>query len=324
VRHLKFIAALGIALFGFASESLIADTYPGRTVTIVVPYPAGGSVDGVARILAQKLGETLGPTFIVDNRAGGAGGSVGANSVARSAPDGYTLLLTASIHVITPFLSKTIPYDVVKDFTPVSLVASGPLLVSTTPGVAANDLKTFFALVRENPAKYTFATSSYGSAGHLAVELLKREAKLDTLVIPYKGAGPMLNDLVGGQIQLVADPMLSSLPLARGGKIKALAVTSLKRVAAAPEIPTVAESGMADFELASWYGLWGPKDLPASVVARLHEAIVAVLARPDVRERLGVLGFDSIGSTPGEFARYINSEMGKYAKIIRDQNIKPE
>jgi tripartite-type tricarboxylate transporter receptor subunit TctC len=321
VRSLALIALMAAAL---VATPVGAQTYPGRTVTVVVPYPAGGSVDGVARILAQKLGEMLGHTFIVDNRAGGAGGSVGANSVARSAPDGYTLLLTASIHVITPFLNKTIPYDVVKDFTPVSLVASGPLLVSTTPGVAANDLKTFFALVRENPAKYTFATSSYGSAGHLAVELLKREAKLDTLVIPYKGAGPMLNDLVGGQIQLVADPMLSSLPLARGGKIKALAVTSLKRVAAAPEIPTVAESGMADFELASWYGLWGPKDLPASVVARLHEAIVAVLARPDLKERLGVLGFGAIGSTPGEFARYINSEMGKYAKIIRDQNIKPE
>jgi tripartite-type tricarboxylate transporter receptor subunit TctC len=301
-----------------------AQTYPGRTVTMVVPYPAGGSVDGVARILAQKLGETLGHSFIVDNRAGGAGGSVGANSVVRSAPDGYTLMLTASIHVITPFLSKTIPYDVVKDFTPISLVASGPLLVSTTPSVAANDLKTFFELVRQGPGKYTFATSSFGSAGHLAVELLKREAKLDTLVIAYKGAGPMLNDLISGQIQLVADPMLSSLPLARGGKIKALAVTSLARVAAAPEIPTVAEAGMADFEFASWYGLWGPKDLPAPIVAKLHEAAASVLARPDVKERLNTLGFEALGSTPGDFAKYIDGEMSKYAKIIRDQNIKPE
>jgi tripartite-type tricarboxylate transporter receptor subunit TctC len=234
------------------------------------------------------------------------------------------LLLTASIHVITPFLSKTIPYDVVKDFTPISLVASGPLLASTTTSVPANDLKTFFEMVRKEPAKYTFATSSFGSAGHLAVELLKREAKLDTLVIAYKGAGPMLNDLISGQIQLVADPMLSSLPLARGGKIKALAVTSLKRVAAAPEIPTVAESGMADFELASWYGLWGPKDLPAPIVAKLNEASAAVLARPEVKERLNTLGFEALGSTPGDFAKYIDSEMAKYAKIIRDQNIKPE
>jgi len=305
-------------------RSVSAQQYPARTVTVVVPYPAGGSVDGVARILAQKLGETLGQSFIVENRAGGAGGAVGANSVAKSPADGHTLMLTASIHVITPFLSKSLPYDVVRDFTPISLVASGPLLVSTAPNVAANDLKSFFELVRSNPGKYTFATSSYGSAGHLAIELLKRDARLDTLVISYKGAGPMLNDLMGGQIQLVADPMLSSLPLARGGKIKALGITSLTRVAAAPEIPTVAEAGMTGFEFASWYGLWGPKDLPPAVVAKLHDAAANVLARPDVKERLNVLGFEAIGSTPDFFGKYIDAEMAKYAKIIKDANIKPE
>ena len=172
-------------------------SYPSRTVSIVVPYPPGGSVDGVARIIAQKLSEIPGQNFIVENRAGGAGGIVGANYVAKAAPDGYTLLLTASIHVVTPFLHKSVPYDVVTDFTPVTLIASGPLIVSTAPQVPANTLKEFFDLVRKNPNKYTFATSSFGSAGHMAVELLKRDAGVSTLVIAYKGAGPALTDLDG-------------------------------------------------------------------------------------------------------------------------------
>ena len=324
MRHLKFIAALGIALFGFTSESVIADTYPGRTVTIVVPYPAGGSVDGVARIIAQKLNETLGQSFIVENRAGGAGGIVGANYVAKAAPDGYTLMLTASIHVVTPFLRKTVPYDVVTDFTPITLVASGPLVVSTTPDVPAKTLKEFFDLVRKDPNKYTFATSSFGSAGHLALELLKRDAGVETLVIAYKGASPALTDLMSGQVQLMADPMLSSLPLAKAGSIKALAITSTKRVASAPEIPTVAESGMKGFDFASWYGLWAPKGLPADLVTKIQGEVAKIVERPDVKERLGVLGFEPIGSTPDYFAKYIKDEMAKYEQIVKDANIKAE
>jgi len=301
-----------------------AQIFPNHNVNIVVPYPAGGSVDGVARIMAQKLHERLGQSFIVENRAGGSGGIVGANYVAKAPPDGYVLMLTASIHVITPFLSKSMPYDVVKDFTPIGLVATGPLIVSTTPGVTAGNLKDFFAQVRKEPAKYTFATSSFGAAGHLAIELLKREAGIDTLVIAYKGAGPMLTDVMSGQVQLVADPMLSSLPLAQSGKIKALAVTSLKRVAAAPEIPTVSESGMAGFEFVSWYGLWGPKGLPADIVAKLQAQVAAIVAEPDVKERMSILGFEPVGSTTDYFAKYIDDEMAKYAKIIRDANIKAE
>ena len=303
---------------------IAAQTYPARTVNIVVPYPAGGSVDGVARILAQKLGESFGSSFIVENRAGGAGGTVGANAVAKAPPDGYTLMLTASVHVTTPFLFKNIPYDVVKDFTPITLVATGPLVVSTAPNVPANNLKEFFELVRKTPDKFTFATSSFGSAGHLAIELLKRQAGVNTLVIAYKGAGPMLNDIMGGQIQLIADPMLSSLPLAQAKKIKALAITSLKRVSAAPEIPTVEESGLEKLEFVSWYGLWGPKDLPADLVAKIQSHAVKVLAQPEVKQKLGVLGFEAIGTTPAEFAKFIDKEMATYSKIIKDANIKAE
>jgi tripartite-type tricarboxylate transporter receptor subunit TctC len=316
--------ALIAALWLVLAAPALAQPYPHRTVSVIVPYPAGGSVDVVARLLVQKLNESMGANFIVENRAGGAGGAVGANVVAKAPPDGYTLMLTASIHIITPFLNSKIPYDAVHDFAPVSLVAAGPLIVSTAPNVPAGSLKEFFELVRKTPDKFTFATSSFGSAGHLAIELLKRDAKVDTLVIAYKGAGPMLNDIMGGQIQLIADPMASSLPLAASGRIKALAVTSAKRVAAAPTIPTIAESGMTGFDFSSWYGLWGPKGLPADVTAKLRTEVAKALAQGEVKERLGALGFEAIGSTPEEFAKFIDDEAAKYREIIKDAGIKTE
>jgi tripartite-type tricarboxylate transporter receptor subunit TctC len=317
-------SALAIALTTLLPAAATAQNYPSRTVTVVVPFPAGGSVDGVARILVQKLNETVGQHFVVENRAGGASGIVGANAVAKAAPDGYSLLVSASVHVINPLLYKSVPYDVVRDFTPVTLLAEGPLIVSTTPSVPANNLKDFFALVRKDSQKYTFGATTIGSAGHLALELLKRDAGLDTRVIAYKGTAPALTDLMSGQIQLLADPMLSSLPLAQAGKIKALGLTSLKRAAAAPDIPTVEESGMKGFAFASWYGLWGPKNLPADVSNTLQAHIAKVLALPDVKQRLNALGFEPIGSNGEEFATYIREEMAKYEKIINDAKIKVE
>ncbi|HEY7662131.1 MAG TPA: tripartite tricarboxylate transporter substrate binding protein [Xanthobacteraceae bacterium] len=322
--RLMTMSALAIGLAALTATPAPAQDYPAHTVTVVVPFPAGGSVDGVARILVQKLNETAGQHFIVENRAGGASGTVGANAVAKSPPDGYTLLLSASVHVINPFLYKSVPYDVVNDFTPVSLLADGPLIVSTTPSVPANNLKDFFALVRKDPQKYTFGTTSIGSASHLAIELLKSDAGLDTLVVAYKGTAPALTDLMSGQIQLLADPMLSSLPLVQGGKIKALGLTSLKRAAAAPEIPTVEESGVKGFQFVSWYGLWGPKKLPADISNKLQTEIAKVLALPDVKQRLNTLGFDPIGTGGEQFATYIRDEMAKYQKIIKDAKIKVE
>ena len=322
--RLALTSALAIALAVPFAAAAAAQNYPSRTVTVVVPFPAGGSVDGVARIMVQKLNETMGQHFIVENRAGGASGIVGANAVAKAAPDGYTLLVSASVHVINPFLYKSVPYDVVHDFTPVTLLAEGPLIVSTTPSVPANNLKDFFALVRKEPQKYTFGATTIGSASHLALELLKHDAALDTLVVTYKGTAPALTDLMSGQIQLLADPMLSSLPLAQAGKIKALGLTSLKRALAAPDIPTVEESGVKGFAFASWYGLWGPKNLPADLSTTLQAHIAKVLALPDVKQRLNALGFEPIGSDGKEFATYIREEMAKYEKIINDAKIKVE
>jgi tripartite-type tricarboxylate transporter receptor subunit TctC len=324
MKCFHILAMLGAVLLGLGSTPGMADSYPSRAVTIVVPYPPGGSVDGVARIIAQKLAESLGQGFIVENRAGGVGGIVGASYVARANPDGYTLMLTASIHVVTPFLRKTMPYDVVADFTPITLVASGPLLVSASPNVPANTLGEFFDLVRKDPGKYTFATSSFGSAGHLAIELLKRDAGVKTLVVAYKGGGPALTDLMSGTVQLIADPMVSSLPLAKAGNIKALAITSLKRIAIAPEIPTVAESGMKALDFASWYGIWAPKGLPADLVTKIQTEVTRIAQRPDVKEQFALLGFEPIGSTPDYFAKYIQDEMVKYEQIIKDANIQAE
>ena len=323
MRMIIMTSALALTLAAPMSAAR-AENYPSRTVTVVVPFPAGGSVDGVARILVQKLNETAGQHFIVENRAGGASGIVGANAVAKAAPDGYTLMVSASVHVINPFLYKSVPYDVVNDFTPVSLIADGPLIVSTTPSVPANSLKDFFALVRKDPQKYTFGTTSVGSASHLAIELLKSDAGLDTLVVAYKGTAPALTDLMSGQIHLLADPMLSSLPLAQGGKIKALGLTSHKRAAAAPDIPTVEESGVKGFHFVSWYGLWGPKNLPADISSKLQADVAKVLALPDVKQRLNTLGFDPIGTGGEQFATYIRDEMAKYEKIIKDAKIRVE
>src|SRR5262249_44015109 len=211
---------------------------------------------------------------------------------------------------------------VAADSTAATPWPDGPLIGSTTPGVPASNLKEMFELVRKAPQKYTFGTTSIGSASHLAIELLKHDAGIDTLVVAYKGTAPALTDLMSGQIQLLADPMLSSLPLARSGKIKALGLTSLKRAASAPEIPTVEESGVKGFEFVSWYGLWGPKNLPADVAAKLQADVAKVLALPDVKERLNTLGFEPIGLNGEQFAAYIRTEMAKYEKIIKDAKIK--
>ena len=321
MKHLLSAVLVAIACV-LIPQSALAQAYPSRTITVVVPFPAGGSVDGVARILVQKLNQVPGWSAIVENRAGGAGGTVGANTVAKAASDGYTLMLTASVNAINPLLFKNLPYDFVNDFTPITLLAIGPLLVSAPPTIPVNNLKDFFALVRKDPQKYTFGHTSPGSASHLAMELLKRDAKLETLIVGYKGTAPALNDLMGGTIHLLADPMLSSLPLAQGGKTKALAVTSLKRMAAAPDVPTVEESGMKGFELVSWYGVWGPKALPPDVTNKLQSEMVKIIKQPDVTQRLLTIGFEPVGSTASEFSAYIKDEMAKYDRIINAANIK--
>jgi len=298
-----------------------AQTYPQKPVRITVPYPPGGTVDLVARHLAQQLGTQVGQQFVVENRAG-ANGTIGSDFVSKAAPDGYTLLVQASIFVINPLFLKNVPYDVQRDFAPVSNIGSVPLLVTAHPSVPAANLRDFVTLVRANPDKYTFATTGLGSAGHLTEEVIKRDAGLSILIVPYKGAGPALTDIVGGQVSALADPLPSSYPHVKGGRLKALAVTSRERVAFMPEVPTMAESGFPGFEMLSWYGLWGPPALPREIVDRLALEASKAVKSPEMQEKLAAQGFLPKGSTAPEFAAYVKDEIAKYAKIVKDANIK--
>jgi tripartite-type tricarboxylate transporter receptor subunit TctC len=297
--------------------------YPAKPVRIVVPYPPGGTVDVVARTLAQQLTVQTGQNFVVENRAG-ANGTIGSDFVAKSAPDGYTLLVQASIFVINPLFLKTVPYDVQRDFTPVANIGSVPLLVTAHPSVPAANLREFVALVRANPDKYSFATTGLGSAGHLTEEVIKRDAGLQILIVPYKGAGPALTDIVGGQVSALADPLPSSYPHVRGGRLKALAVTSRTRMPFLPDVPTMAESGFPNFEMLSWYGLWGPPGLPKDVVDRLAAETARAVKSPDLLDKLAAQGFIADGSGPAAFASYVRDEIAKYERIVREANIKVE
>jgi len=312
-------AAAAIALsFALAAG---AQTYPQKPVRITVPYPPGGTVDLVARHLAQQLGTQVGQQVIVENRAG-ANGTIGSDFVSKATPDGYTLLVQASIFVINPLFLKNVPYDVQRDFAPVSNIGSVPLLVTAHPSVPAANLRDFVTLVRANPDKYTFATTGLGSAGHLTEEVIRRDAGLSILIVPYKGAGPALTDIVGGQVSALADPLPSSYPHVKGGRLKALAVTSRERVAFMPDVPTMAESGFPGFEMLSWYGLWGPPALPREIVDRLATEVARAVKSPEMQEKLASQGFLPKGSTAPEFAAYVRDEIAKYAKIVKDANIK--
>ena len=317
------VASSLVASIAFSTAAL-AQTFPSKPVTIVVPFPPGGSVDGAARILAAELGERTGKSFVVENRAGGAGGSVGSASVQRAEPDGHTVLFNASIHVIQPLINPNIKYDVVNDFTHIAQTAAGPLLVTTHPTVPVANLKEFFAAVKADPKRYTIITSGLGSAGHLTVEYLKLQAGVEAPTLPYRGAGPALNDLLGGHVHLMADPMLSSLPNVREGKLKALAVTTLKRTPLAPEVPTVAENGMNPFEMVSWYAVWGPKDLDPAAAAFLGTNIAEIVKTDAYKKRLAPLGFEAIYRNAAHLKAYIVDEMKRYDPIIKAAKIKVE
>ena len=317
----RAIAALAVVLS--AAAALAADQYPQRPVRVIVPYPPGGAVDAVARLTGQKLGEAFGQNFIIDNRSG-ANGVIGGEIVARAQPDGYTLLSTASIHIINPLVVGKVPYDAIRDFAPVSQVAAGPLLLVAHPSLPANGVKELIALAKSQPGKLTCAISSRGAAGHLAVEMLKFSAGMDYLIVPYKGSGPAYFDLIGGQVQFMMDPILAALPHVKGGKLKALAVTSSKRAAMIPEVPTVAESALPGFEFYSWYGVWAPRGTPRDVVNRIAHEIKRMVDAADVNGRLTAQGFEPVGSTPEQFARYIDAEYAKYAKVVKQAGIKAE
>jgi tripartite-type tricarboxylate transporter receptor subunit TctC len=319
----KFAGALFAAAALCAPMAVHGQTYPSKVVRIVVPYPPGGTVDAIARVIAQRLSESLGQQFIVDNRPG-ASGTIGSTAVAKSPADGYTLLVQASTFVASPLLMSNIPYDVEKDFTPVTNLGSVPLLVTAYPGLPAKNLKEFLVAIKADPKKYVFGTSAVGSASHLAEEAIKYEAKVDFTILPYKGTSPALIDVMGGHISAMVDALPSTMPHVKSGKLKPLAVTTAKRVAALPDVPTVAESGLDGFEMVSWYGLWAPPGLPPELVTKLQQEVAKALKSPQVAKALVDYGFVPSGSTPEEFKAYIKQESAKYAKLIKAANIRLE
>lgn len=325
----------GAALAGAAALTLLqapqaaAQTpYPKvRPITIVVPHAPGGAVDGVARTLAERLASELGQSVIVENRAG-ASGMIGAASVARTEADGYTLYFNASIHSINPLLYKsTIKYDAVKDFTAIGMVAQGALIFSVNPQVPAKTVQELVSVVKAAPDKFSFVTSGYGSAGHLGVAQFLYETGLSKGGIPivlYKGAAPALQDLVGGQVHAMMDPFLSSLPHVQSGRLRALAVTGATRSPLLPDVPTMREAGLKDFEFYSWYGLWAPAKLPAPILKTLEAATAKAAQDPALKTKLNGLGFDVAYRNAADFDKFIASEMTKYQAIIEKANIKIE
>jgi len=313
-------SAIAIALFG-ATTAAIADTYPSKPVTIVIPFPPGGTLDVVGRMLAQKLTEQMGQSFIVDNRPG-AGGTIGASVVKNARPDGYTLLFSPSTFVSTPMTMPTPPYDAIKDFTPVALVAKAPLAVAVRQDLPFNDVKGLVAYAKANPGNMTFAIGSSASAGHMSTELLKRAGGIEYLVVPYKGSGPAYQDLIGGRIDAFIDPILGSSSHAKAGKLKVIAVTSKERVPSLPNTPTVGES-VPGYEFYSWYGLWGPAKMPKEIADRLNAEVNKAL-NGDMKAKLTEQGLLLTPGSIEDFVHFQQDDTVKVAKIIKDANIKAE
>jgi tripartite-type tricarboxylate transporter receptor subunit TctC len=301
-----------------------ADVYPSKPIRFVVAFPPGGGTDIIARSIAQKLGERLAQQVLVDNRPG-AGGNIGTDIVAKSAPDGYTMLMgSAGPLAINASLFANMPFDPVRDLAPVTLAASTPNVLVVHPSLKATTVKELIALARAHPGEINFASSGHGTPAHLAGELFNSMAGVKLVHVPYKGAAPALADLLGGQVQLMFSTMPPALPHVKDGKLRALAVTSLKRSPAMPELPTVGEAALPGFEANTWHGVVLPAGTPTGIVARLNREIVAILHLPDIVERLSSQGAEPVGSTPEEFAAYIRSETLKWAKVVRDSGAKAE
>ena len=298
-----------------------AQTYPGRPVKVIIPFPPGGTLDIVGRMLAQKLSEQTGQQFVVENRAGG-NGSIGATAVTRSPNDGYTFLFNASTFVTGPIVMATPPYSISGDFTAVALVAKAPLSVAVNKNLGIADLKGLFNYAKANPGKLTFAIGSVASAGHLATELLKRGGGGDYTIVPYKGSSPAYQDLIGGQIAGFVDPVLGAVQHHKSGNLRILAVTSATRLTTLPDVPTVAET-LPGYEFTSWYGLWGPAKLPADITTRLNAEVNKALAG-EMRERLLSQGILPGGGSIAEFGKFQQDYISEMGKLIADAKIRVE
>lgn len=319
IRVFVFTILLGGG-FAFAAEA-----YPTKTITFIVPYSAGGATDIIGRVLAQKLSESLGQQVIVDNRAG-AGGNIGAQAVARAPADGYTLLVGAltSHSIIATLQHGTVQYNLEKDFAPISIVATVPLVFVVHPSVPANSLKEFAALAKAKPGHFTYASSGAGAPQRMAVELFRRLAGVEMVHVPYKGSGPAMTDLIGGQVLTAAETVPAAQAQVKAGKLKALAVTTAERIPMLPDVPTAKEAGFPGFEVSSMFGVLAPARTPKSIIDRLNSELVKILQMPDVKAKLLEQGAFATHTTPEQAAERIRQEIAMWAKVIKEADIKAD
>jgi tripartite-type tricarboxylate transporter receptor subunit TctC len=296
----------------------VGQTYPSKPIRFIVPLSAGAG-DTLTRTIGQKLSESWNQPVVVENRPG-AGSTIGTDLVAKAAPDGYTLLMASFSHAVNPTLYAKLPYDTLKDFAAVTLIASAPNVLTVNPGVPANSVAEVMALVKSQPGKLHFASAGNGSSSHMAGELFKSLTGAQIVHVPYKGAAPAMTDLLAGQVQMAFDPLPSSLANIKAGKLRAVAVTSAKRSSALPEVPTIGES-VPGYQVAVWYGVVVPANTPKDIIGRLHAEIVRILNLPDVNERVAGLGFETLSGTPDEFQAFIEAEVGKWGRVVREAGL---
>ena len=304
-----------------ATGAALAQTFPARPVRMVVPYSQGTATDNVARLFAQKLGESWSQQAVVENQPG-ANGIIGTEAVARAPKDGHTLAVIAANHVVSGHLYSKLPYDPVKDFAAISIVGQVPFLLVVHPSVAARSAQELAQLARAQPGRLSYGSAGSGSPPHLSGEMFKSLAKVDILHVPYKGLAPALTDLLGGQVQMVFPAITAGLPHVRSGKLRALGVTSLARSPAAPDLPTLDEQGLSGFEVVSWIGFVAPAGTPAELIAKLHADVAKVLAAKDVRERLAGFGVDIVGSTTEQMAQVMAHDSARWGRIVRESGAK--
>src|SRR6266550_7456986 len=314
---------LAAAWLAFGVVPCSAQNYPARPVRLVVGFPAGGPTDAIARIVAQKLSDKLGQQFFVEN-IGGAGGNTAAGQVARAAPDGYTIHVISTGFVVNPSLYAKVPYDPIRDFAPVTLVAASPNVVVVNPTVPAKSIPELVQLIRDNPGKYSFAGPGVGSTPHLSGELFKLSFNLDLVHVPFTGAGPAIGATIGGHTPIAFTALPPALSAVQDGKLRALGVAATERVAAMPDVPTFAQQGLMDQEADTLTGIVVPAGTPKEIVELLYKEIAKIVAQPDVQERLAVLGFRPIANTPDEFAARIRQEIEKWGKVVRDAKLRIE
>jgi len=309
---------LAAACVAFAvPQTTHAQPYPAKTVRLVVPFPPGGSLDFAGRLIAQKLTEAWGQPVVVENKPG-AGGNIGADLVAKSPADGYTILLGAlSTHAVNPSLYAKMPYDAIKDFAPITLIAVTPNVLVVNASSPVQNVKEFIAYTKANPGKLAFGSGSNGSAGHLAGELYKVETGTDSVHIPYKGGAPATQALLAGDTQFMFDNLANAMAQVKGGKLRALAVTTAKRSSLAPELPTMAEAGLPGFDISTWYGLFAPAGTPAPIVARWNADVTRILNTPNIRAQFIADGAEPAPNTPADFAQFIAAELTKYGRIVK-------